>query len=70
MLYETVGRKDLEGYQVRLYKRSRVDGHHRYFAEAKREQGERVLLDHWNLSKLLEMLDETLPVINLARSVK
>jgi len=67
MYGEALGRESLEGHQVFLYKRSLPNGGCRFVAETEFGQGDRVLLDHWNLAGLHKMLKEVIPLMELAR---
>ncbi|MFO1463803.1 MAG: hypothetical protein U1F66_08485 [bacterium] len=56
------------GYHVSLYKTRSADGKQRFFAEARFEDGDKFLIDHWNLSSLQRMVQEVIPVGQLARA--
>jgi len=67
MYGEALGEKLLGGYQVHLYKRNLPNGSSRFVAQADFGEGDRVLLDHWNLATLNRILLEIIPVMELAR---
>ncbi len=67
MQCEAIRSEVLKGYHVSLYKRSLPGGRMRFTAEAELGTGDRVLLDHWNLSALQKMLLEVIPLMELAR---
>ena len=68
MTRETIGQKESEGYQVSLYKTRLPDGRQRFMAEALLEDGDKFLVDHWNLSSLQRIIQELMPVVQLARA--
>ena len=68
MTRETIGQKESKGYQVSLYKTRSADGRQRFMAEALLEDGDKFLVDHWNLSSLQRMIQELMPVVQMARA--
>lgn len=68
MTRETIGQKESKGYQVSLYKTRLADGRQRFMAEALLEDGDKFLVDHWNLSSLQRIIQELMPVVQLARA--
>jgi hypothetical protein len=69
MMRETIAQEEWKGYQVSLYKTKSSDGRARFFAEASLEDGDKFLLDHWNLSSLQRMVREVMPVVQMARGL-
>ena len=67
MEWENIEDENLQGYHVSLYQRTFPDGRRRYLAETRFDDCDRVIIDHWNLAALRKMIEETLPVMQLAR---
>lgn len=68
MSRETIGQEDWKGYQVSLYKTRSAEGKQLFLAEARMEDGDKFLIDHWNLSSLQRMIREVMPVVQMAKA--
>ena len=68
MTRETIAQQEWKGYQVSLYKTRLADGRQRFLAEALLDDGDKFLVDHWNLSSLQRIIREVMPVVQLARA--
>lgn len=68
MTRETIAQEEWKGYQVSLYKTRLADGRQRFMAEALLEDGDKFLVDHWNLSSLQRIIKELMPVVQLAKA--
>jgi hypothetical protein len=68
MTRETIAQERATGYFVSLYKMRSADGKLRFLAETLFEDGDKFLIDHWNLSSLQRMIREVIPVVQLARA--
>ena len=70
MQQELIIEETLEGNCFCVYKRISTTGRSLYVAEGCLENGEVVVLDHWNLSTLQRKLRELIPVIRLSRELR
>jgi len=70
MSRETIAQEDWKGYKVSLYKTRSADGRQFFLAEARMDDGDKFLIDHWNLSSLQKMIREVLPVVQMAKAWK
>lgn len=68
MYQEAIGHQMRKGYQVSLYKTKSADGRQRFLAETRLDDGDKFLIDHWNLSSLERILNEVIPVVQMARA--
>jgi hypothetical protein len=66
---EIIGHHVVGGQDFSLYRTWLRDGRERYLAEAAFEDGEMVLLDHWNLAALRTVIQELMPVMTMARKI-
>lgn len=67
MQWEAVEDRRWKDCRIFLYQRRLPDGRRRFLAETRFDDRDRVLLDHWNLSALRRMVQEILPIMELAR---
>jgi hypothetical protein len=70
MQWEAVEDRCWKDCRVSLYQRRLPDGRRRFLAETWFDEGDRVLLDHWNLSALRRMVQEILPIMEMARRLQ
>jgi hypothetical protein len=67
MKVESLEVKEFSGFQVSLFRKISPNGRYQFLAETEIGDGDRVILDHWNLIALKRQLQEILPVVALVR---
>ena len=69
MKREILGTQFIGKLEFSFYQATSENGRKRFIAEAALGDGERVLLDHWNLSVLQKQLCKITPVMEQARQM-
>lgn len=67
MQMEEIGIQQIENQAFSIYRAQFSDGRQHFIAETAFAEGEKVLLDHWNLHALRREIEELFPIMKLAR---
>lgn len=69
MSTETLGEMAFKGWVFHIYRSNFDSGRFGFMAETALNDGDRVLLDHWNLAALFREIENIVPVMAMAHSL-